>query len=229
MRRAKAICFFQYPTANIYLTTSWRVCGGGTEACAKRAFQDPARLFLTAVDGCCNFDDGRDGETKSNSHFSYAPGAQIRKTFSQNWLSHYGTISKSSSGRVQAGVIWVEGRGLRRGIMAEIHLLETAVEERRCEKGAIFLFISFPAFKTDGSLYAERKCLLTGLAHCWWLPSNDNNGIGGECEQQCSLLSSDDVQTDGLQPADTVALAPSLAVTHLTNVKHRTNCTRDML
>lgn len=25
VRRAKAICFFQYPTANIYLTTSWRV------------------------------------------------------------------------------------------------------------------------------------------------------------------------------------------------------------
>ena len=53
------------------------------------------------------------------------------------------------------------------------------------------LFISFfLAFKTDGSLCAERKCLLTQLAHYWWLPANDNNGIG-ECEQQCSLLSSD--------------------------------------
>lgn len=89
--------FFQYPTANIYLTTSWRGCGGGTEACANRAFRDPARLFLAAGDGRCNFDDGRDGKTKSNSHFTYAPGAQLRKTFSQNWLSHYGTISKSSS------------------------------------------------------------------------------------------------------------------------------------
>lgn len=59
--------------------------------------------------------------------------------------------------------------------------------------------------------------MLTQLARCWWLPSNDNNGIGGECEQQCSLLSSDDVQTDGLQPADTVAPAPSLAVTHRTH------------
>lgn len=122
VHRAKAVCFFQYPTANIYLTTSWRVCGGGTEACTNRAFQAPARLFLTAVDGCCNFDGGRRGKTKSNSHFSYAPGAQIRKTFSQNWLSHYGTISKSSSDRVQAEAIWVEGPGLRCRIMAEIHL-----------------------------------------------------------------------------------------------------------
>lgn len=112
--------------------------------------------------------------------------------------------------------------------MAEIHLPRWRRGGAKKEQ-AFYFFLSFLAFKTDGSLYAERKCVLTGLAHGRWLPSNDNNGIGGECEQQCSLLSSDDAQTDGLQPADTVALAPGLAVTHPTNVKRRTNCTRDML
>lgn len=60
--------------------------------------------------------------------------------------------------------------------------------KREGERGDFIYF--FLAFKTDGSLCAERKCLLTQLAHYWWLPANDNNGIG-ECEQQCSLLSSD--------------------------------------
>lgn len=77
--------------------------------------------------------------------------------------------------------------------------------ERERERGLFIYF--FLAFKTDGSLCAERKCLLTQLAHYWWLPANDNNGIG-ECEQQCSLLSSDALRTEGWQPADTVARPP---------------------
>lgn len=85
------------------------------------------------------------------------------------------------------------------------------------------LFISFWLFKTDGSLCAERKCLLTQLAHYWWLPANDNNGIG-ECEQQCSLLSSDALRTEGWQPADTVARPPepggASAGTHRTSRRH---------
>ena len=85
------------------------------------------------------------------------------------------------------------------------------------------LFISFWLFKTDGSLCAERKCLLTQLAHYWWLPANDNNGIG-ECEQQCSLLSSDALRTEGWQPADTVARPPepggASTGTHRTSRQH---------
>lgn len=77
--------------------------------------------------------------------------------------------------------------------------------KREGERGDFIYF--FLAFKTDGSLCAERKCLLTQLAHYWWLPANDNNGIG-ECEQQCSLLSSDALRTEGWQPADTVARPP---------------------
>ncbi|CAB1436451.1 unnamed protein product [Pleuronectes platessa] len=50
--------------------------------------------------------------------------------------------------------------------------------------------------RQHGSLCAERKCLLTRLAHDRWLPANDNNGIG-ECEQQCSLLSSDANRRNG--------------------------------
>lgn len=78
-------------------------------------------------------------------------------------------------------------------------------EAREPERGLFIYF--FLAFKTDGSLCAERKCLLTQLAHYWWLPANDNNGFG-ECEQQCSLLSSDAPRTEGWQPADTVARPP---------------------
>lgn len=52
-------------------------------------------------------------------------------------------------------------------------------------------FILFFALKTDGSLCVERKCLLTRLAHDWWLSSNDNTAIGEGCEQPCGLLSSD--------------------------------------
>lgn len=77
-------------------------------------------------------------------------------------------------------------------------------EKERERERALY---SFLAFKTDGSLCAERKCLLTQLAHYWWLPANDNNGFG-ECEQQCSLLSSDALRTEGWQPADTVARPP---------------------
>lgn len=165
--------------------------------------------------------------TKSNSHFSQTPGRRTRKNIFSKLLEslrpNLPDLDMDRGGCVQAAVIWAEGWGLRCRIMAEIHWLEIMVEERRCERGASLLFISFLAFKTDGSLCAERKCVLTQLAGCWWLPSNDNNGIGGECEQQCSLLSSDDVQTDGLQPADTVALAPSLAVTHPANVEYRTH------
>lgn len=85
-------------------------------------------------------------------------------------------------------------------------LVEKEGEERKQERGVMgSLFISFLAFKTDGSLYAERKCLLTRLAHYGWLAANDNNGIGGECEQQCSLLSSDHLRTEGRQPAGTFA------------------------
>lgn len=86
------------------------------------------------------------------------------------------------------------------------------------------LFISFfLAFKTDGSLCAERKCLLTQLAHYWWLPANDNNGFG-ECEQQCSLLSSDALRTEGWQPADTVARPPKPG--GASTGTHRTRSTR---
>ncbi|KAI4810812.1 hypothetical protein KUCAC02_013742, partial [Chaenocephalus aceratus] len=49
------------------------------------------------------------------------------------------------------------------------------------------------------------------LAHYWWLLANDNNGIE-ECEQQCSLLSSDALRTEGWQRADTVARPPELAM-----------------
>lgn len=93
------------------------------------------------------------------------------------------------------------------------------------KRSKLFIYF-FPAsffgfvLKTDGSLYAERKCLVTGLARGWWLPSNDNNGIEGECEQQCSLPSSGDAQTDGLQPADTVALAARLALSPPTGKLH---------
>lgn len=93
--------------------------------------------------------------------------------------------------------------------------------ERERERGLFIYF--FLAFKTDGSLCAERKCLLTQLAHYWWLPANDNNGIG-ECEQQCSLLSSDALRTEGWQPADTVARPPkpgsASAGTHRTSRQH---------
>lgn len=93
--------------------------------------------------------------------------------------------------------------------------------KREGERGDFIYF--FLAFKTDGSLCAERKCLLTQLAHYWWLPANDNNGIG-ECEQQCSLLSSDALRTEGWQPADTVARPPkpggASAGTHHTSMRH---------
>lgn len=93
--------------------------------------------------------------------------------------------------------------------------------KREGERGDFIYF--FLAFKTDGSLCAERKCLLTQLAHYWWLPANDNNGIG-ECEQQCSLLSSDALRTEGWQPADTVARPPkpgsASGGTHHTSMRH---------
>lgn len=53
------------------------------------------------------------------------------KSFSQNWLSHYGTISESSS--VQEEVIWVEGRG------AEIERRRGGVQEER----VFYLFLSW--------------------------------------------------------------------------------------
>lgn len=83
--------------------------------------------------------------------------------------------------------------------------MERGSTRGRGREGSFIYF--FLAFKTDGSLCAERKCLLTQLAHYWWLPANDNNGIG-ECEQQCSSLSSDALRTEGWQPADTVARPP---------------------
>lgn len=83
--------------------------------------------------------------------------------------------------------------------------------ERKHERERRLFIYLFLAFKTDGSLCAERKCLLTQLAHYWWLLANDNNGIE-ECEQQCSLLSSDALRTEGWQRADTVARPPELAM-----------------
>ena len=86
-------------------------------------------------------------------------------------------------------------------------MLSERERERMCYRRRELFIYFFLAFKTDGSLCAERKCLLTQLARYWWLLANDNNGIG-ECEQQCSLLSSDALRTEGWQPADTVAWPP---------------------
>lgn len=100
-------------------------------------------------------------------------------------------------GKRQSSAYWMlAGRGRKWG----------RERKRECERG-LFIYL-FLAFKTDGSLCAERKCLLTQLAHYWWLPANDNNGIGKSVSNSAAQLSSDDLRTEGWQPADTVARPP---------------------
>lgn len=90
--------------------------------------------------------------------------------------------------------------------------------ERGSARGSDGLFIYlFLAFKTDGSLCAERKCLLTQLARYWWLPANDNNGIGESVSNSavCFLQMICEQKDGSLQ----ILLHghPGLAVTHRTS------------
>lgn len=96
------------------------------------------------------------------------------------------------------------------------------VGERERERGSargsdgLFIYL-FLAFKTDGSLCAERKCLLTQLARYWWLPANDNNGIGESVSNSavCFLQMICEQKDGSLQ----ILLHghPGLAVTHRTS------------
>jgi len=66
--------------------------------------------------------------------------------------------------------------------------------------GGSSLFIYFWLFKTDGSLCAERKCLLTQLADYRWLPANDNNGIGSVSNSAVCFSLLLQTRTDGRPP-----------------------------
>lgn len=107
--------------------------------------------------------------------------------------------------------------------------IATERERKRERKGLVVgytdgLYFFFFAFKTDGSLCGERKYLLTQLARYWWLPANDNTGIG-ECEQQCSLLSSDAPRTEGRQAAHTctaISMDACARIAHYRQLLHFT-------
>lgn len=58
--------------------------------------------------------------------------------------------------------------------------------EEVCRRSVCFIY-SFPGFENRWLCVCRAEVCVNCLARCWWLPSNDNNGIGGEYEQQCSL------------------------------------------